>query len=68
MLASHEPFESTEKAILEESDIHSSSIVLESVAKRQHVSDTDTGKELASRIKDLEKLLNAYRNGLVQEQ
>lgn len=68
VLASHEPFESTEKAILEESDIHSSSIVLESVAKRQHVSDTDTGKELASRIKDLEKLLNAYRNGLVQEQ
>jgi len=67
ILASHEAFESTEKAILDESDIHSSSVLLETVPKRQMVSDTDNGKEIANRIAELEKLLDAYRSGAILE-
>ena len=67
VLASHETFESTEKAIMDESDIHSSSVILESVPKRQLVADTDTGKEIAYRIEELEKLLMAYRSGVILE-
>ncbi|MBC8059401.1 MAG: fructose-1,6-bisphosphatase [Clostridiaceae bacterium] len=68
MLASHEPFESTQKAIEEERDILSSTIVLEHSATRKRVGDTDAGVELKSQIKDLKLLLHAYRKGLIKEQ
>ncbi|WP_027624397.1 fructose-bisphosphatase class III [Clostridium lundense] len=67
LLSSHEPFESTKKAIEEEQDILSSTVILEHVATRQRVEDTDIGKELKTQIKDLEKLLVAYRKGLIDE-
>ena len=67
ILASHEPFESMEAAIRNESDIHSESVVLESVARRQLVADTDAGQDIALRIYELEKLLGAYRTGLISE-
>ncbi len=66
-LVSHEPFESMEKAIINESDIHSDSVVLESVDKRQLVADTDDGKEIQIRIFELEQLLGAYRTGVIPE-
>jgi len=68
MLASHEPFESTQKAIEEEKDILSATIVLEHSATRKRVGDTDVGKELKSQIKDLKLLLHAYRKGIIKEQ
>ena len=66
-LVSHEPFESTQKAILEEKDIVSTVMVLESVRSRRRVADTDTGKELKSQVEDLLQLVNAYRKGYIKE-
>ena len=66
-LVQHEPFESTAKAIAEGLDIKSTTIVVELSSHRQMVKDTDKGRELQSQIRDLEKLLYAYRNGLIKE-
>ena len=66
-LVSHEPFESTQKAIEEGKDILSSSVILETKKSRQKIRDTDIGKELITQINDLEKLLMAYRKGLIKE-
>lgn len=66
-LISHEPFKSTESAIKEESDILSTTMVLERVVKRKRVADTDIGQELMTRIKDIKVLLSAYRKGLIKE-
>ena len=66
-LVQHEPFQSTAKAIEEGLDIRSTTIVVELSAHRQMVKDTDKGEELRQQIHDLENLLFAYRNGLIQE-
>lgn len=68
LLVSHEPFESTQKAIEEEKDILSTTIVLEQEGERKRVGDTDNGKELKIQIEDLELLLDAYRKGIIKEQ
>ena len=67
ILAAHDPFESTEAAIEKESDIHSDSIIIKRVLARKRVEDTDTGKEIKERIRDLELLLEAYRSGKIKE-
>lgn len=67
-LVSHEPFESTQKAIEEEKDILSTRVILETEVDRMRVGDTDIGKELKLQIKDLERLLDAYRKGIIKEQ
>lgn len=67
LLISHEPFESTIKAIKEEKDILSTSVILEHEAERKRVRDTDVGQELCTQIDDLEMLLDAYRKGLIKE-
>ena len=66
-LVQHEFFESTEAAIRNETDIISDSIIIETYAKRQLVADTDTGAELKVRIAELERLLQAYRDGVMIE-
>lgn len=66
-LVSHEPFESAETAIKNESDIFSDSIIVETSASRQRVADTDIGKELRIQIHQLEELLEAYREGIIVE-
>ncbi|WP_028828586.1 fructose-bisphosphatase class III [Proteocatella sphenisci] len=68
LLASHESFESTQKAIEEEQDIISTTMVLEREVERKRVGDTDVGEELRTQIKDLEMLLDAYRKGVIKEQ
>lgn len=67
ILAAHEPFESTEAAIEKESDIRSESIIIKRVSARKLVGDTDVGKELMEKIKDLELLLEAYYSGRIVE-
>jgi fructose-1,6-bisphosphatase-3 len=67
LLASHEPFESTQKAIEEGIDIHSKTEILEKNSRRVFVKDTDLGQEITKRITDLKALLNAYRVGLIKE-
>ncbi len=66
-LVAHEPFESTEAAILQESDIFSDSTVVEMAPTRIRVADTDVGRELKESIKQLEQLLQAYRDGTIIE-
>ena len=66
-LVAHEPFESTEKAILNESDIISDTTQIEVSPTRIRVSETDIGAELKDSIKQLEKLLEAYRTGILVE-
>lgn len=65
-LAEHEPFTSTEDAIIKETDLHSFTRIVEKV-ERKRISDTDIGKELREQIENLEKLLEAYKSGIVKE-
>lgn len=67
MLASHRPFESTQKAIEEELDIHSKTEILETNRARLRVRDTDLGQGIQKQIRDLQQLLSAYRAGLIKE-
>jgi fructose-1,6-bisphosphatase-3 len=67
LLASHQPFESAQKAIEEEADIESCTEILETNRQRIRVRDTDQGREIQGRLADLQALLQAYRDGLVKE-
>ena len=66
-LVQHEPFQSRQKAIEEGQDIKSTTILIEFNSQRMMVKDTDKGAELITQIADLEKLLVAYRTGLIKE-
>ena len=66
-LVSHEPFESTEAAVRNESDIFSDSIIVETNYRRQCIADTDIGLEIKESIYQLEELLEAYREGILVE-
>lgn len=66
-LVQHEPFTSTEDAILRGTDIKSTTQIVEMSAHRLLVADTDKGKELRSQIADLDELLYAFRHGYINE-
>lgn len=65
-LVAHEPFDSTEEAIVKEKDILSTTLVVEKKLERKRVVDTDIGLDLKNQIKDLKMLLTAYRKGLIK--
>ena len=65
-LKAHEPFESVEKAVRENSDIHSSSEIVETERRRVMVADTDEGERIKSEIDDLYELLELYRTGVIR--
>ncbi|MFL0196681.1 fructose-1,6-bisphosphatase [Clostridium sp. WILCCON 0269] len=67
LLTSHEPFSAIKNAIEEDKDILSSTVILEHAAKRKRVMDTDVGAKIRKQVADLEKLLIAYRKGLIKE-
>lgn len=66
-LVQHEPFTSTEDAILRGSDIKSTTQIVEMSVHRMLVADTDIGRELKRQVEELEKLLYAYRRGFIKE-
>ena len=66
-LVTHMPFESLERAIIEETDICEDICVVEKLLERQYVADTDNGQILKRKIGDLELLLKAYRNVELRE-
>ena len=66
-LVQHEPFTSIAKAVEEGQDIKSTIQLVEMADHRMMVKDTDIGKELQQQIKDLQRLLIAYRTGDVKE-
>ena len=66
-LVAHEPFSSAEDAIKKESDILSTSVVVEDIARRMYVRDTLDGEKMQEEINDLKMLLLAYKKGLIKE-
>ena len=66
-LVSHQPFESKDVAVRTEADIVSERIPVELAPRRIMVADTDVGKELRDSISQLEKLLEAYHEGIILE-
>jgi len=66
-LVEHEWFESKDKAIRTGADVHSRVQLEDFKYHRMLVRDTDRGKELAEQIVNLQKLLLAYRHGIIKE-
>ena len=67
VLEAHPPFETMEKAVLDETCLNSQVVMEQNMKSRRKVADTDDGKALAVRVKELEELLKAYRSGLLVE-
>lgn len=66
-LVEHEWFESKDKAIRTGADVHSRVQLEDFKYHRMLVRDTDRGKELVEQIDNLQKLLLAYRKGIIKE-
>jgi len=66
ILAEHAPFESKRKAITDQLDIVSVRNMIEHANRRILVGDTDIGEELRQQIDSLNRLLEAYRKGIVK--
>lgn len=67
LLAAHEPFESARIAIQDERDMDSETHRLFDNSKRLRTIDTDQGRQLQERIKELKALVKAYRSGVIKE-
>ena len=66
-LVQHEPFTSARDAIVRETDIKSTTQIVEMSSHRMLVADTDKGEELRTQVADLKNLLYAYRHGILKE-
>lgn len=66
-LVQHEPFSSTEDAVINGTDIVSTTQIVELSSHRMRVRDTDKGRELQSQINELMELLYAFRHGIIKE-
>lgn len=66
-LIQHEPFTSTQEAVINGTDIKSSKQIVEMMGRRIRVRDTDKGRQIQEQIKELRSLLHAYRHGLIKE-
>lgn len=66
-LRTHQPFESTEKAIRDDEDIDSQSEYIYTAPQRILVRHTDEGREKSALIPDLQRLIAAYQTGLLHE-
>lgn len=66
-LVSHKTFTSTEDVIENEIDVHSDTVIMETLKHRERVGDTENGRQIREKIKDLEELLHAYRSGVILE-
>ncbi len=66
-LAEHHPFDSVQRAVSDDEDMHSSTHVVEKLEQRLMIRDTDVGRSLVRTINDLEMLLDAYRTGIIKQ-
>lgn len=66
-LVSHEPFTSIDDAVENESDIISSTVLVEHSSDRRMIKDTNDGKILMDKVDDLKLLLSAYKSGIIKE-
>lgn len=60
-LKAHQPFKNIDTALRDNSDIHSSSEIVETEKRRMLVFDTDDGNAIQNEIGDLCRLLDMYR-------
>ncbi len=63
----HQPFTSFADVIYNNSDIHSKVDVFSPHKRRVLVEDTDEGEEIRAKIRDLKKLIKAYKEGKIKE-
>jgi fructose-1,6-bisphosphatase-3 len=70
LLASHHPFASMRKAVLEDAgmELDSEIKMIERYPVRMRVKDTDHGRRIQQQIDALQDLLHAYREGMITEQ
>lgn len=68
LLSAHQPFESKQRAVSEELDIHSETEIIHTHPFRLRIKDTDRGHAIQEKIAALSALLHAYREGLIKEQ
>lgn len=66
-LIQHEPFNSTQEAVSNGTDIKSSKHLVEMAGHRVRVRDTDKGRQLQMQIAELRQLLHAYQHGILKE-
>ena len=66
-IISHQPFAGKEKAVKENFDISSTSTVVQHMDHRMLVEETDAGRRRQEQIKDLRRLLEAFRAGVILE-
>ena len=66
-LKSHQAFTTVAEALTRNVDIESETNRFDEADRRRMVSDTDTGAKIRSQIQDLRQLLDAYRNGAIEE-
>ena len=66
-IKSHQPFESVYSALRENKDIESESELVETEKERLMVKHTDNGKKILEDIEGLKKLLEAYRDGSIEQ-
>jgi len=67
MLAQHMSFEGREKAVMNHSDMHASTSIVQSATRRIRNAETDLGVGIQKRITDLEALVEAYVKGDIRE-
>lgn len=66
-LKSHQAFTTVAEALTRNIDIESETNRFDEADRRRMVSDTDTGAKIRSQIQDLRQLLDAYRNGAIEQ-
>ena len=66
-ISAHGKLMGVEDAIKNNADIISDTVIFEDSLDSIRVRNTDTGKEMLERIKDLTVLLKAYEQGTIKE-
>ena len=66
-LSEHEAFSSISDSVCNNTDVRSQFLLVRTYPARVMIADTDDGREIASQIADLEKLLEAYRSGAIKQ-
>ncbi len=66
-LKAHQPFENIYAALRENKDIESDTELVETESERLMVKHTDDGRKILEDIEGLKKLLQAYREGAIEQ-
>lgn len=67
LLASHQPFVSTQRAIEHALDLDTTTEILENNYTRIRIRDTDNGVDIQGKIDEITNLLHAYQDGVIKE-